>query len=48
MTFDIILDKGDAGSSDSSQDEPTGTVTIGGQQYQTAGLLKGPSATLHW
>nr|XP_045616625.1 cyclic AMP-responsive element-binding protein-like isoform X9 [Procambarus clarkii] len=29
-------DKGDAGSSDSSQDEPTGTVTIGGQQYQTA------------
>ncbi|XP_069164866.1 cyclic AMP-responsive element-binding protein isoform X18 [Procambarus clarkii] len=33
-------DKGDAGSSDSSQDEPTGTVTIGGQQYQTAGLLK--------
>ncbi|XP_068228206.1 LOW QUALITY PROTEIN: cyclic AMP-responsive element-binding protein 1 [Palaemon carinicauda] len=32
--------KGDAGSSDSSQDEPTGTVTIGGQQYQTAGLLK--------
>ncbi|KAK4304539.1 hypothetical protein Pmani_023515 [Petrolisthes manimaculis] len=35
-----ISDKGDAGSSDSSQDEPTGTVTIGGQQYQTAGLLK--------
>ncbi|XP_069936125.1 cyclic AMP-dependent transcription factor ATF-1 isoform X9 [Cherax quadricarinatus] len=33
-------DKGDAGSSDSSQDESTGTVTIGGQQYQTAGLLK--------
>nr|XP_045616622.1 cyclic AMP-responsive element-binding protein-like isoform X7 [Procambarus clarkii] len=31
-----ISDKGDAGSSDSSQDEPTGTVTIGGQQYQTA------------
>ncbi|XP_045131459.1 cyclic AMP-dependent transcription factor ATF-1-like isoform X5 [Portunus trituberculatus] len=35
-----ISDKGDAGSSDSSQDEPTATVTIGGQQYQTAGLLK--------
>ncbi|KAK8720823.1 hypothetical protein OTU49_013079 [Cherax quadricarinatus] len=35
-----ISDKGDAGSSDSSQDESTGTVTIGGQQYQTAGLLK--------
>lgn len=33
-----ISDKGDAGSSDSSQDEPTGTVTIGGQQYQTAVL----------
>ncbi|XP_069985897.1 uncharacterized protein [Penaeus vannamei] len=39
-----ISDKGEAGSSDSSQDEPPGTVTIGGQQYQTAGLLKGPSA----
>ncbi|XP_045616619.1 cyclic AMP-dependent transcription factor ATF-1 isoform X8 [Procambarus clarkii] len=34
-------DKGDAGSSDSSQDEPTGTVTIGGQQYQTAVLPAG-------
>ncbi|XP_045131455.1 cyclic AMP-dependent transcription factor ATF-1-like isoform X2 [Portunus trituberculatus] len=33
-----ISDKGDAGSSDSSQDEPTATVTIGGQQYQTAVL----------
>ncbi|XP_047495260.1 cyclic AMP-responsive element-binding protein 1-like isoform X3 [Penaeus chinensis] len=31
-----ISDKGEAGSSDSSQDEPPGTVTIGGQQYQTA------------
>ncbi|XP_069164856.1 cyclic AMP-dependent transcription factor ATF-1 isoform X3 [Procambarus clarkii] len=36
-----ISDKGDAGSSDSSQDEPTGTVTIGGQQYQTAVLPAG-------
>ncbi|XP_066989078.1 cyclic AMP-dependent transcription factor ATF-1 isoform X13 [Macrobrachium rosenbergii] len=34
-------DKGDAGSSDSSQDEPTGTVTIGGQQYQTAVIPAG-------
>ncbi|XP_066989076.1 cyclic AMP-dependent transcription factor ATF-1 isoform X11 [Macrobrachium rosenbergii] len=36
-----ISDKGDAGSSDSSQDEPTGTVTIGGQQYQTAVIPAG-------
>ncbi|KAK7086986.1 Cyclic AMP-responsive element-binding protein 1, partial [Halocaridina rubra] len=41
---DLGGDKGDAGSSDSSQDEPTGTLTIGGQQYQATGLLKGPSA----
>ncbi|XP_071526026.1 cyclic AMP-responsive element-binding protein 1 isoform X3 [Panulirus ornatus] len=37
----VLADKGDAGSSDSSQDEPTGTVTIGGQQYQTAVLPAG-------
>ncbi|CAL4159184.1 unnamed protein product, partial [Meganyctiphanes norvegica] len=36
----VPTDKADAGSSDSSQDDVPGTVTIGGQQYQTAGLLK--------
>merc|ERR1739842_174240 len=36
-----ISDKADAGSSDSSQDDVPGTVTIGGQQYQTAVIPAG-------